>query len=71
MKEVWRLRPPISIGMLAHRSTKDIEFDGYLIPKGACLKLNSWAIGHDPAVYEDAREFKPERYAKDTRNVSG
>ncbi|KAH6970551.1 cytochrome P450 [Ilyonectria sp. MPI-CAGE-AT-0026] len=68
MKEVWRMRPPVSIGMLAHTSTKDIEYDGYVIPKGARLKLNTWAIGHDPRVYENAREFKPERYKGDTLN---
>lgn len=36
------MMPPVSIGMLAHTSTKDIEYDGYVIPKGARLKLNTW-----------------------------
>lgn len=34
------------------------------------LTLMHRAIGHDPKVYENSREFKPERYKGDTLNVS-
>ncbi|KAM5350215.1 hypothetical protein ACJ41O_006720 [Fusarium nematophilum] len=68
MKETWRIRPPVSLGMLAHTTTKDIEFNGYHIPKGARLKLNSWALGHDPNFYSDPKTFRPERHQGDLRS---
>ncbi|KAJ4308418.1 hypothetical protein N0V84_012115 [Fusarium piperis] len=68
MKETWRIRPPVSLGMLAHTTTKDIEYNGYHIPKGARLKLNSWALGHDPNFYNDPKTFRPERHQGDLRS---
>ncbi|KAH7143558.1 cytochrome P450 [Dactylonectria macrodidyma] len=64
MKELWRWRPPVALGH-PHITTRDIEYRGYRIPKGASLHLNAWAIGHDPARHEDPERFWPERYMHD------
>ncbi|KAH6908268.1 cytochrome P450-like protein [Coprinopsis sp. MPI-PUGE-AT-0042] len=44
---------------------KDEEYNGYFIPKGTIVFCNSWAIMHDPGVFENPMEFRPERYLKD------
>ncbi|KAL4768022.1 cytochrome P450 [Aspergillus nidulans var. acristatus] len=64
MKELWRWRPPVSLGH-PHVTTKDIVYNGQRIPKGSRLHLNAWAISHDPKRHEDPERFWPERYAND------
>ncbi|KAL3451426.1 cytochrome P450 [Aspergillus insuetus] len=64
MKELWRWRPPVSLGH-PHVTTKDIVYNGQRIPRGARLHLNAWAISHDPKRHEDPERFWPERYADD------
>lgn len=41
MKEVWRWRPPVSLGH-PHVTTRDITYNQQRIPKGARLHLNAW-----------------------------
>ena len=41
MKEVWRWRPPVALGH-PHTTTRDLEYEGVRIPKGARLHLNAW-----------------------------
>lgn len=43
MKEVWRWRPPVALGH-PHVTTKDINYNGQRIPKGARLHLNAWYV---------------------------
>ncbi|USP80423.1 cytochrome P450 [Curvularia clavata] len=64
MKEIWRWRPPVSLGH-PHTTTKELLYGGYRIPKGARLHLNAWAIGHDPSRHLDPEQFRPERYEGD------
>ncbi|KAL5511417.1 hypothetical protein ACEPAH_4633 [Sanghuangporus vaninii] len=61
MKELlrWHVSAPQS---LPHMLKEDDEYDGYYLPKGAIVLGNSWGILHDPALYPDPMEFKPERY---------
>jgi cytochrome P450 len=47
---------------IPHRLTEDDVYDGYLIPGGATVIGNSWAILHDPEVYTDPETFRPERF---------
>lgn len=67
MKETWRWRPPVALGH-AHVTTEEMEYSGYIIPKGARLHINAWAISHDPGRHEDPEEFRPERYEDDDTN---
>ncbi|PKU72073.1 Flavonoid 3'-monooxygenase [Dendrobium catenatum] len=62
IKENFRLHPtvPLSVPRMA---IKDCEIDGYLIPKGATLFVNIWAIGRDPVSWpNDPLEFNPDRF---------
>ncbi|GJE99021.1 cytochrome P450 [Phanerochaete sordida] len=59
--EAVRWRPPLPLAVM-HRVTKDDLYQGYRIPGGSTVVLNSWALLHDPARYPDPDVFRPERY---------
>lgn len=61
VKEVLRWRPVAPLG-LPHLAEEDVEYDGYLIPKGSIIIPSIWWICHDPDVYADPETFCPERY---------
>ncbi|KNG81214.1 putative cytochrome P450 [Aspergillus nomiae NRRL 13137] len=64
VKEVLRWHPVVPTN-LAHVSTHDDMCQGYFIPKGSIILANLWGFTHDPDVFHDPREFKPERYLGD------
>jgi hypothetical protein len=53
---------PVAPMALPHAATKEDVVMGYRIPKGALLMANNWWFTHDPAVYPDPMEFRPERF---------
>ncbi|KAG2021126.1 cytochrome P450, variant 2 [Coprinopsis cinerea AmutBmut pab1-1] len=61
--ELTRWYTVAPLGLL-HAATEDDEYHGYFIPKGTFIFPNSWAILHDPNVFDDPFAFKPERYLK-------
>ncbi|KAF9483933.1 cytochrome P450 [Pholiota conissans] len=61
--EVLRWHTVVPTGeSVAHRLLQDDIHDGYLIPKGSLILPNIWYMTHDPKVYKDPFEFKPERF---------
>ncbi|KAI0310501.1 CyP450 monooxygenase [Amylostereum chailletii] len=65
-REVLRWNPSTPLGV--HRqSLQDDEYEGHFIPGGTMLLYNTWAILHNPDVYPDPENFKPERFL----NVDG
>lgn len=61
LQETHRWHPVAPMG-LPHVSTAEDTCNGYRIPKGALLLPNTWLFTHDPAVYPNPMEFRPERY---------
>ncbi|TFY68081.1 hypothetical protein EVJ58_g1234 [Rhodofomes roseus] len=61
VKEIHRWKPVAPLA-LPHLAMRDDTYNGYHIPKGATVIANSWAILHDPSIYPDPFEVKPERY---------
>ncbi|KAK0460394.1 cytochrome P450 [Desarmillaria tabescens] len=59
----WR---PVSISGFAHKATKDIYWQGYVIPAGAAVIGNHWCISRDPEVYPSPNEFIPQRWIRDS-----
>ncbi|OSX61654.1 hypothetical protein POSPLADRAFT_1046942 [Postia placenta MAD-698-R-SB12] len=59
--EAYRWRP-VSAGGFSHRATKDVVWNGYVIPAGAEIIGNHWAISRDPEVYPNPEDFKPARW---------
>ncbi|KAH7884072.1 cytochrome P450 [Phlebopus sp. FC_14] len=66
MLETFRWRP-VSIGGFGHRATKDIVWKDYVIPAGATVIGNHWAIANDPEVFPEPEKFNPQRWI----NVDG
>jgi cytochrome P450 len=61
IKETLRLHPPGPI-LVPRESIEACEINGYTIPAKTRVIVNSWAISRDPRYWEDAEEFKPERF---------
>ena len=47
---------------LMRRVTREIVFDGYLIPKDAFVRICLWEAHHDTDVFADPYRFDPERF---------
>ncbi|KDP20776.1 hypothetical protein JCGZ_21247 [Jatropha curcas] len=63
VKETLRRHPP-SHFLLSHAATKETELGGYTIPAGVNVELYTAWVTEDPEMWEDPREFRPERFLK-------
>ncbi|KAI0643186.1 cytochrome P450 [Trametes meyenii] len=57
----WHVVLPLC---LPHRTLDNDVFDGYFIPAGTLLVPNT-AVMHDPQIYDNPYEFRPERFIRD------
>ncbi|KAK3129640.1 hypothetical protein QOZ80_6BG0482660 [Eleusine coracana subsp. coracana] len=62
IKEVLRLHPPGPLLSWARLATSDVHVDGFLIPAGTTAMVNMWSITHDPEVWAEPNEFRPDRF---------
>ncbi|EMD01271.1 hypothetical protein BAUCODRAFT_62200 [Baudoinia panamericana UAMH 10762] len=65
MKETLRWMPTTILGGVPHAVTQDDTYKGFLIPKGAGVLNNVWAINMDPKRAPEPRRFDPDRYKND------
>ncbi|XP_020593329.1 cytochrome P450 81D1-like, partial [Phalaenopsis equestris] len=61
IKEALRLHPVAAL-IPAHESNEDCTIEGFHVPKGVMLLVNLWAINRDPSLWDEAEEFRPERW---------
>ncbi|KAH8107810.1 cytochrome P450 [Cristinia sonorae] len=59
----WKAIGPLG---LPHELNRDDVYEGYLIPKGAMVFYNLWAMNSDPEVYPEPERFRPERFLDET-----
>ncbi|XP_012286716.1 methyl farnesoate epoxidase [Orussus abietinus] len=69
LAEVQRYLAMAPLGV-PHNTTKDVSLDGYEIPKDTIVILNYHSVHHDPAIWEDPEEFRPERFIDDNGRFS-
>ncbi|KAI0373666.1 cytochrome P450 [Pilatotrama ljubarskyi] len=58
----WHNVAPLSI---AHYTMEDDELNGYIIPARTTVVPNVWACMHDPQMFAEPDEFRPERFIRD------
>lgn len=46
------------------KAKKDFEWNGYLFEEGTIAALDLYGTNHDPKLWEQADEFKPERFSQ-------
>nr|UYI00170.1 psoralen synthase [Ficus carica] len=63
-KETLRLHPPIPL-LVPRMATKDVKVKGYDVVAGCRVFINAWAIGRDPATWDEPEQFRPERFLID------
>ncbi|KAF4377561.1 hypothetical protein G4B88_006841 [Cannabis sativa] len=58
----WAMLYPVGPLLVPHYSSNDCNICGYDVPRDTILLVNVWAIHRDPKLWEDAENFKPERF---------
>ena len=60
-KEAMRLYPPAYA--LSRRALRDVEIDGYRVPKGRVVLLAAYTLHRREEYFPQAERFDPERFA--------
>ena len=48
-----------------HATSEDVEFRGYHIPKNTLIFANIYASHHNPRIWGDPQNYRPERFLSD------
>ncbi|CAO2834962.1 unnamed protein product [Amaranthus hypochondriacus] len=70
VKETFRVHPPNPF-LVPHKSEKDVQLGGYLVPKNSTIWVNIWSINYDSRVWSNAEMFVPERFLEKEINIKG
>lgn len=62
LMESMRLHSPSPLLIPHQAMAEGAEVRGFVVPKGATVIVNLWAVMRDPAVWTQPEEFVPERF---------
>ena len=58
-----------SVGpVIIHKTTVDTSLQGYHIPKDTTVLGHLWSLHHDPEIWEDPNDFRPQRFLDEDGN---
>ncbi len=66
ISEILRITSAAPI-TVPHTTTSDLVFHGYHIPIGTLLIANLYAVHHDPNIWVDPENFRPERFLNEDK----
>jgi cytochrome P450 len=70
VKQTFRLHPPGPL-MLPQLAQATVRVTGYMVPQGAQVMVNLWAIGRDKSIWPEPDKFMPERFLGKTMDSRG
>nr|GLL30076.1 hypothetical protein DM860_007730 [Ipomoea trifida] len=70
IKETLRLHPPSPL-LIPRECREETEINGYKIPPKTWVLVNVWSISRDPAYWDHAESFLPERFENNFIDFSG
>jgi cytochrome P450 len=62
LDEAMRRRPPVSMGLSREVPKGGATIAGHYVAEGVSVSVPSFSIHHDPDIFPDPYEFKPERW---------
>jgi 2-hydroxyisoflavanone synthase len=69
VKETFRMHPPLPV--VKRKCVQECELNGYVIPEGALVLFNVWAVHRDPKYWKNPLEFRPERFLEADIDLRG
>ncbi|KAL8465622.1 hypothetical protein ACS0TY_034924 [Phlomoides rotata] len=70
IKETLRCHTPIPL-LVPRVARKDARVMGYHVSAGTMVMINAWAIGRDPASWDEPEKFRPERFLNSSVDFKG
>ncbi|CAH9055935.1 unnamed protein product [Cuscuta epithymum] len=70
VKETMRLHP-VAPMLVPRQCREESKVAGYDIPKGTRVLVSVWAIGRDPALWDNPNDFIPDRFIGKDIDVKG
>nr|AQY76217.1 cytochrome P450 [Thapsia garganica] len=70
IKETLRIHPPLPL-LFPHEARYNVNVMGYDIVAGTVVIINAYAIGREPALWNEPDEFRPERFLNSTIDYRG
>lgn len=73
LKETFRVRPAVGLGIYRHVPPEGVMIDGRYYPKGTEVSVNGWVLHRDKTIFgDDVEEFRPERwFERDAKLMTG